>query len=91
MKWSGSRRPASWKDPEGVHIKKRTEAEARKILQGHLDAIKSGKVKFADLAAKESDCSSAKAGGDLGEFGSGAMMKPFEDATLALKVGEVSS
>ncbi len=90
VKWSGSRRPASWKDPEGAKISKRTEAEARAILAGHLEAIKSGKVKFADLAAKESDCSSANAGGDLGNFEPGAMQKPFEDAVVALKIGELS-
>ena len=30
-------------------------------------------VKFAELASKESDCSSARKGGDLGPFGRGQM------------------
>ena len=35
--------------------------------------ITSGEVTFADIAATESDCSSAKKGGDLGIFGRGQM------------------
>lgn len=35
--------------------------------------ITSGEVTFAEIASKESDCSSAKRGGDLGPFGRGQM------------------
>ena len=37
-----------------------------------------------------SDCGSFANGGDLGTFGKGDMMAPFEDATYALSIGEIS-
>ncbi len=45
---------------------------------------------FEEIAKEESDCSSAKRGGDLGKFGKGKMTPPFEAAAFALKVGQVS-
>ena len=59
-------------------------------MTGYRDEITSGKSSFAELASQVSDCSSAKRGGDLGLFGRGSMQPPFEEASFALKVGELS-
>ncbi|XAR73789.1 Peptidylprolyl isomerase [Bertholletia excelsa] len=90
IKHQGSRRRASWKDPEGSVISTTTRDSAVSQLKSLRDDIVSGKTKFEDVAARHSDCSSAKRGGDLGSFGRGQMQKPFEQAAFALKVGEIS-
>ncbi|KAK2657032.1 hypothetical protein Ddye_010084 [Dipteronia dyeriana] len=90
IKHQGSRRKASWKDPEGRVINSTTRDSAVSQLKTIREDIVSGKAKFADVASRISDCSSAKRGGDLGPFGRGQMQKPFEEATYALKIGEIS-
>lgn len=67
------------------HILVKTEQEAKDLY----DEIKNGKA-FADAAAEVSLCPSGAAGGDLGYFGRGMMVKPFEDAAFNMEVGEVS-
>ncbi|GAA5835355.1 hypothetical protein JCM3766R1_004765 [Sporobolomyces carnicolor] len=89
VKHSGSRRPSSWKDANIT----RSKEEAVEILKRYVDQLKDRpdlNAAFADLARTESDCSSARDGGDLGYFGRNQMQKPFEDAAFGLKVGEMS-
>lgn len=69
-----------------AHILVATEEEAKKIKAD----LAEGKD-FAELARQLStDTGSGQAGGTLGWFGLGAMVKPFEDAVVALKPGEIS-
>ncbi|KAI8611824.1 peptidyl-prolyl cis-trans isomerase NIMA-interacting 1 [Chytriomyces sp. MP71] len=86
VKHAGSRRPSSWRQDTIT----RSRDEATAIITGYRERISSGEIEFAKLATTESDCSSARAGGDLGFFGPGQMQKAFEDATYALQVGELS-
>jgi len=86
VKHKDSRRPSSWRE-ENIT---RTKEEALEILAGYRKQIVDKEKTFQELAGEFSDCSSAKRGGDLGPFGRNQMQKPFEEATYALKVGEMS-
>lgn len=64
------------------HILVKSREEADKLLA----EIGKSPNRFAELARKHSqDPGSAEKGGDLGWFGPGMMVKPFEEAVLALK------
>ncbi|MQM01221.1 hypothetical protein Taro_033973 [Colocasia esculenta] len=65
IKHEGSRRKASWKDPDGVRIRSTTRESAVAQLKALREEITSGEARFEDVAARRSDCSSAKRGGDL--------------------------
>ncbi|MBU0622477.1 MAG: SurA N-terminal domain-containing protein [Gammaproteobacteria bacterium] len=67
--------------------KQEAKAKAVQVLQ----QVKQAPANFAALAKQHSqDPGSAASGGDLGMFGRGAMMKPFDDSVFSLKKGEVS-
>jgi peptidyl-prolyl cis-trans isomerase D len=74
--------------PAGATDKEKAAAKTKA-----LDVLKQAKSggDFAKLAAKYSDDPSNKLqGGDLGTFGRGLMVKPFEDAAFAMKPGEIA-
>jgi parvulin-like peptidyl-prolyl isomerase len=65
-------------------------APARAKIEGLLARARAGED-FAKLAGEFSEDPGSRAqGGDLGWFGRGTMVKPFEDAAFALKQGELS-
>lgn len=69
-----------------AHILVEDEAKANE-LKTQLD----GGADFAELAKANSiDTGSGAMGGDLGWFGLGMMVKPFEDAVVAGEIGKVS-
>ena len=74
--------------PAGASDKEKAAAKAKA-----LEVLKQAQAggDFAKLAAKYSDDTSNKLqGGDLGTFGRGQMIKPFEDAVFALKPGQIT-
>jgi len=68
------------------HILVKDKAQAEKLAA----EVKKSPARFAELAKQASqDPGSAAKGGDLGWFGRGMMVKPFEDAVFEMKQGEV--
>ena len=68
------------------HILVSTLEEATQIH----NAIVAG-ANFAEMALTHSSCPSKAAGGNLGPFGPGQMVKPFEDVAFGIPVGSMSS
>jgi len=67
------------------HILVETEDEARDLI----DRLEEG-ADFAELAREHSTGPSGPNGGNLGWFGPGAMVPPFEEAVAELQAGEIS-
>ncbi len=66
-------------------VKQKAKDKAADLLK----KLKAGED-FAKVAEKNSTCPSSAQGGDLGFFGKGEMVAPFEEAAFALKQGEIS-
>jgi peptidyl-prolyl cis-trans isomerase C len=81
-------------DEKYAHIDPATEYHAAHILVDSEEKAKQlmveiqGGKDFAEVAKTNSLDGSSANGGDLGWFGLGVMVKPFEDAVIAAKVGE---
>jgi len=85
-------------NPEQVHAQHillktggKDAAEVRKQAESVLKEAKAPGADFQALARKYSEDDASKgSGGDLGFFGRGTMVKPFEDAAFSMTPGQIS-
>ncbi len=72
--------------------KAQIDSIASELAKAQKDNVQSTKEIFAEVAKRESDDRGSSArGGELGWFGKGMMVKPFEDAAFSMKAGEISA
>lgn len=75
----------------GASASAEEKAAAKDKSANILAQLRKNPKRFEELATKNSqDPGSATKGGDLGSFGRGAMVKPFEDAVFSMKVNQIS-
>ena len=75
----------------GVSATPQAKQEAKQKALDILAQVKKNPEKFGELAKKYSqDPGSAEKDGDLGSFGRGAMVKPFEDAVFSMTPGSIT-
>mmetsp|Transcript_16620 Transcript_16620/g.30058 ORF Transcript_16620/g.30058 Transcript_16620/m.30058 type:complete len:116 (+) Transcript_16620:70-417(+) len=89
IKHTDSRNPVSRRTGKQVTL---SPEAALAELKHYEQRIKEGGIAetFPVCAKERSDCSSYSRNGDLGHFGVGQMQRPFEEASFALQVGEMS-
>lgn len=92
-KHRNSRNPSSWRVKRITSTKEESLEELKELIS-ILEEVKDDptelRATFEELARTESDCSSAKRGGDLGFFGRKKMQPSFEKASFRLSIGEMS-
>jgi peptidyl-prolyl cis-trans isomerase SurA len=90
---------AEFAQPEAVHLDEilipvagedNAALETAQQKAADVEAKLKAGTSFDELAKQDSAGPTASTGGDLGDFKRGALAKPIEDATFALKAGEVT-
>lgn len=76
--------------PEQEYNASHILVETREAAEELAEALAEG-ADFGELAQEHSADGTAASGGDLGWFGPGMMVAPFEEAVMALEPGEISA